>query len=246
MAADIIEIFSSIQGEGVYVGVRQIFLRLAGCNLSCNYCDTPVDITPHCRVELVSGTGVFREVPNPLSPVEAMDILNQLHARKHHSISLTGGEPLMSVSFLKELLPLIKDNGLPVYLETNGTLPDNLREIISQVDIVSMDIKLPGSTAGGVFYDRHREFLSVANQTEVFVKAVIAELTSDDEIRNTASLIKDINPAIPLVLQPVTPGAGNHIVPPGAKRVIDIQDLALNYLPDVRVIPQTHKFLGQL
>lgn len=246
MAADIIEIFSSIQGEGVYVGVRQIFLRLAGCNLRCHYCDTPVDITPFCRVELVSGTGVFQDYHNPISSPETMDIIKQLHAEKHHSISLTGGEPLLSLAYLKETLPLFKANGLVVYLETNGTLADNLREVIPYVDIISMDVKLQSSTAYGELWDEHREFISVANQKEVFVKAVVSGQTTDDEIHKTAALIKKINKAIPLVLQPVTPGTGNSCVSPGAKRLIDLQDLALSYIPDVRVIPQTHKYLGQL
>jgi len=246
MPADIIEIFSSIQGEGIYVGARQIFLRLAGCNLSCRYCDTPVDGTPYCSVETVPGSGVFRQFGNPLTPGDTMDIIRQLVPRKHHSISLTGGEPLMSAFYLKELLPLVRTTGLPVYLETNGTLPDKLQEVIALVDIVSMDIKLPTATLCGDFGDRHREFLGVANQKAVFVKVVVTGRTTDNEIRQAAALIKDINPAIPLVLQPVTPVAGNTVVAPDAKRVLDIQNLALDYLQHVRVIPQTHKYLGQL
>lgn len=246
MPADIIEIFSSIQGEGIYVGVRQIFLRLAGCNLSCQYCDTPVKSTPHCRVELIPGSGIFQEYPNPLSLGDTMAILDQLRPGRHHSISLTGGEPLLSVVFVKELLPLVRAAGLPVYLETNGTLPDKLQEVISMVDIISMDIKIPTAAYCGDNWDRHREFLKVAGQKKVFVKAVVTGDTSDEEIRQAAALIKDIDPAIPLVLQPATPGTDNRFRPPDAKRVIDIQDLALLILPDVRVIPQTHIYMGQL
>lgn len=246
MAANIIEIFSSIQGEGLYVGARQIFLRLSGCNLACHYCDTPVDSTLYCKVELNPGSGVFAELPNPLSAGKTIEIINRLHAERHHSISITGGEPLVSVLFLKELLPLIGGNRLPVYLETNGTLPDNLREVIPLVDIVSMDIKMPGTISYSDYWDRHHDFLLVASQKEVFVKVVITEHTPDDDIRQAALLIRDINPAIPLVLQPVTAIKGNRILPPDAKRVLDIQSLALKFLNNVRVIPQTHKIMGQL
>ncbi|PLX95348.1 MAG: 7-carboxy-7-deazaguanine synthase QueE, partial [Desulfuromonas sp.] len=62
-----IELFSSIQGEGVFLGERQAFLRLAGCNLDCAYCDTPFVPTSHCRVEETPGSGVFYDLPNPLS-----------------------------------------------------------------------------------------------------------------------------------------------------------------------------------
>lgn len=245
MTANIIEIFSSIQGEGLYVGARQIFLRLSGCNLTCNYCDTPVNSTPFCRVELNPGSGIFDEILNPLSPEKTIEIIARLITERHHSISITGGEPLISVNFLKELFPLIKNTGIPVYLETNGTLPDNLREIISLVDIISMDIKLPSMLSGSDYRDKHREFLLIATQKEVFVKLVITEHTSNDDIQQTALLIRDINPAIPLVLQPVTAN-DNRILPPNAKRVLDIQSMILDFLINVRVIPQTHKILGQL
>ncbi|MDX9694125.1 MAG: 7-carboxy-7-deazaguanine synthase QueE, partial [Methanothermobacter sp.] len=46
MRAPIMEVFSSIQGEGLLVGCRQIFIRFAGCNLNCKYCDTPESRNP--------------------------------------------------------------------------------------------------------------------------------------------------------------------------------------------------------
>ena len=58
-------------------------------------------------------------------------------------MSLTGGEPLLQVDFIKNLAPKIKERGLKVYLETNGTMPERLSEIIGHVDTVAMDVKLP-------------------------------------------------------------------------------------------------------
>ncbi|MEM4195978.1 MAG: 7-carboxy-7-deazaguanine synthase QueE, partial [Methanothermobacter sp.] len=48
MKAPIMEVFSSIQGEGLLLGKRQIFIRFAGCNLNCSYCDTPESRDPSC------------------------------------------------------------------------------------------------------------------------------------------------------------------------------------------------------
>ena len=62
------------------------------------------------------------------------------------TVSLTGGEPLFSVEFLEAFLPLLKAAGHRIYLETNGTLPDNLTRVIEYVDVISADIKLESST----------------------------------------------------------------------------------------------------
>ena len=84
------EIFASIQGEGPYVGYKQLFVRFCNCNLKCNYCDTEFsaneNFIEYCPVELAQEVNQYKDV---------------------HSISLTGGEPLLSVEFLKEFLPLV-------------------------------------------------------------------------------------------------------------------------------------------
>ena len=144
--ANIIEIFSSIQGEGPYIGCRQIFIRFAGCNLKCDYCDTPFDKQEFCNLEVIcspSENEQFKKLKNPVSVVQLIREISDLNEILHHSISLTGGEPLLHRAFLKEFLTEFKNlfPKIKIYLETNGTLIDELVLIMENIDIISMDIK---------------------------------------------------------------------------------------------------------
>ena len=143
------EIFSSIQGEGYLAGRRQIFIRLTGCNLNCRYCDTEYQKTGFCRLETRPGAADFRFIPQALESGQLIEIVKDWITAlpgAHHSISVTGGEPLLSVDFLKSCLPGLRGL-LPIHLETNGTLHDALEQVIQYTDYISMDMKLP-STAG--------------------------------------------------------------------------------------------------
>ena len=71
MKAPVREMFVSVQGEGPYVGYRQLFVRFPKCNLNCIYCDTPKEWEndKKCHVEKAPGSGEFEEIDNPLSVV---------------------------------------------------------------------------------------------------------------------------------------------------------------------------------
>ncbi|MEN6358361.1 MAG: 7-carboxy-7-deazaguanine synthase QueE [Armatimonadota bacterium] len=231
------EIFASIQGEGIYCGQRQTFVRLAGCNLSCNYCDTKGsrDQKPAAaRIELGAGNQKFDEMPNP---VDTETVIAACHRLESKVIALTGGEPLVQADFLARLMPDIKSAGMITYLETNGTLPDALARVIEHTDIAAMDIKLPSASGVPGLWEAHKQFLEVAAQKEVFVKAVVAPVTPDEEICRCAEIIASVDRKIPLVIQPVS-GAGFSAI-----SLIHMQDIAMDALSDVRVIPQCHKML---
>jgi organic radical activating enzyme len=240
---NIVEVFSSIQGEGLYVGCRQVFVRLAGCNLDCFYCDTNISqrISPMALLERTAGQQNFIQEPNPLSVEDLALHINQLLATPHHSVSLTGGEPLCQAAQLANFLPLIHGK---IFLETNGTLAKQLAILLPMIDIISMDIKLPSSMGGREFWAEHKAFLELANTKVVYIKMVVSTATTDQEFSKALELISGVNPNNLLVLQPITTSKADLRISP--ERLYNLQEHALSVLPNVRVIPQTHKYIGVL
>jgi 7-carboxy-7-deazaguanine synthase len=243
--AQLIEVFSSIQGEGLLVGCRQIFVRMAGCNLACKYCDTDFAATADCRIEDAPGSGIFCSIPNPVP----LDLLHdtlflwlQAIPRVHHSISLTGGEPLCQAETLRQWLPSLAEL-LPIHLETNGTLSSHLEPLLPFLDFISMDIKLCSMTGVATSWDAHQKFLELARKKGCQVKAVVGEETPVEEIEQAARLVHQAAPEVPLVLQAVTRDGGVTI---SGRTLLDFQTRAAGIHPLVRVIPQTHRFIGVL
>lgn len=229
------------------VGMRQIFLRFHACNIDCAYCDTERNVFPEfCTMEGVPGRRNFNRVRNPIGLDRILALLdNWVNGWPgiHHSLSLTGGEPLLHHETLGGWLPLLKKR-FPIYLETNGMLHRALADLIDFIDYVSMDIKLPSTSGHSELWDQHHEFLKIAARKNVFVKTVVNDMTEDWEIIKTAAIITSVNKDIPLILQPITlPSGGVGISP---LKTLEFQEVASRYLTEVRVIPQTHKFLGQL
>jgi 7-carboxy-7-deazaguanine synthase len=240
--------FSSIQGEGLYVGVRQVFIRFAGCNLACHYCDTPesrYSKPDSCVVQDRPGQDICRSLRNPLDVQAVVSVVGALESATpgHHSISVTGGEPLIQTPFLMELCPELRKTGRRIYLESNGTLVGAMEDLLPHVDIVAMDFKLESATGVPPETEMHREFLAEASGKDVFVKVVVEESTHEEEIQECAAVIALINRRIPLVIQPATPlDASAKMI--SSSQLSLLQSAAANLLADVRVIPQCHKMLG--
>lgn len=240
------EIFSSIQGEGLLVGVRQIFVRLFGCHLDCGYCDTPeTKLVNFSKGFVPPFFGFLDEVrPNPVAVAELADIIATLGERDapHHSVAITGGEPLLQSSALARLIPRLS---LPAYLETAGDLPDQLALIADSVRWIAMDIKLPSATGDVEVWDRHERFLEVASRSTatLFAKCVVTASALWEEIEQAAKMTKRWS--VPLILQPVTPLAGGPEAP-SAAHIMEWSRRASHINADTRVIPQTHKQIGLL
>ncbi len=248
LTANIIEIFSSLQGEGPYLGTRQIFIRFADCNLKCAYCDTVHNQADFCQSEISGGIGEFTKIKNPLTSRKLAKETSRLNIFPHHSLSLTGGEPLLQVEFISEFLDILKTErncaDLRIYLETNGTLPSELEKIIKKIDIIAMDIKLESSTGAKTSWEVHKKFIETAlnHNKEIFVKVVVSKNITPDEIAKTADIILLCDEKIPLILQSVDSKDENIV--PDIQKLMSIQEVLLKVLPDVRIIPQMHKMLN--
>ncbi|MDI6810953.1 MAG: 7-carboxy-7-deazaguanine synthase QueE [archaeon] len=121
------EIFDSIQGEGLFVGVPMNFIRFTECNLQCRWCDTDFE-----NGEIL----------------ELNEILSRLN-KKWKWVSLTGGEPMLEENLLG-LIKELHEKEFKVLLETNGTIFDE--EIFEECNFISVDIKPPSS--GNPIYDK--------------------------------------------------------------------------------------------
>jgi organic radical activating enzyme len=257
--ARLIEVFSAIQGEGLNVGMRQIFIRFALCDLRCYFCDSAHtwNAPKTCRVERSPGRRDFEIYPNPVSLDNLIAwVQRQNIPSLHDSISLTGGEPLLHARFLAEFLPNIrKITTLPVYLETSGHRPEQLVTILPYLDSVGMDFKLP-SVSGETHWQEHATFLQLCyeSRVEVFVKIVVSDKTDPADLERSGSLVAKISPEIPIFLQPVTPLTPSEqfaittdsVLAPSPEQVLMWQSLMKRFVKQVRVVPQTHKMLNQL
>ena len=226
MNAKILELFQSTQGEGKYIGVPQVFVRFFECNMHCVWCDTPHSIGDTTRH--------YKEYSLDTLVGEIKGLWKQCH-----SVSLTGGEPLMQADFINTLTPVLRSLHMPVYLETNGTLPKELAQVIDGVDTIAMDIKLPSSTECRSYWLEHEEFLKIAKSKDIFIKTVISEQTTRDDVKRAVDLVSRLAPEVLFILQPNYFDMKNGIV----AKCVDFQNDCLKRLSNVRIIPQVHKFM---
>ena len=128
------EIFYSIQGEGVHVGVPSVFFRTSYCNLRCWFCDTPYtswepenrDITPENAFIAIANLSMCSPGPD---------------ANNCQHIVITGGEPFMFGDELQTLCGYLKDEEFHITIETNGTIYHD-----TPADLISISPKLRNST----------------------------------------------------------------------------------------------------
>ncbi len=145
----LIEIYKSIQGESSFAGLPCIFVRLAGCNLRCSWCDSEYTFTGGYKL---SEDQIVEEIEK-LAPVRL--------------IEFTGGEPLLQERELIPLMERLLASGYQLMIETSGARP--LERVPSAVHKI-VDVKCPASGEGGSFRIANLDCLTTRDE----VKFVIA------------------------------------------------------------------------
>lgn len=183
------EIFSSLQGEGPLAGERHLFIRFAGCDVGCSYCDE------------------HEKKGHEMSLESVLEKIEEIEKKEgpHSFVSLTGGEPLLQKDFLALFLPEIRHRSLRVLLETNGVRWCELREVIADCDIISMDIKLPSVGGHQDFLEEHQKFLTIASAKKVYIKIIVSADLNLFEFGQHIAMISRIAPEAPIFIQSAQP-----------------------------------------
>lgn len=122
----VVEIFKSIDGEGIRAGLPVTFIRLGGCNLHCSYCDTKYAWEQGYKY-------------TNMTPIEIVDKVQEIGCKR---ITLTGGEPLIHDNIII-LVRMLVDSGFEVNIETNGSV--DISKFQYDNSIITMDYKCPSS-----------------------------------------------------------------------------------------------------
>lgn len=177
------EVFVSIQGEGKYAGVRQIFIRLSGCSIGCENCDTDYIGSDYFLLD----NELFE---NPILPENLTEIIGKtFNLAGIHSIAITGGEPLEQSEFLYDLICELKKRGVKTMLETSGFYLDKLNNFFDIVDIFSIDIKIE-SSFGIKFSENLKKILRYVDTGSSYVKLIITENIQHYEFKSVVKLLK--------------------------------------------------------
>ncbi|MFQ5910379.1 MAG: 7-carboxy-7-deazaguanine synthase QueE [Thermoplasmata archaeon] len=169
------EIFKSLQGEGIEIGVPTVFVRLSGCPLRCKWCDQ--------QDAWVEGKSKGIE-----------EVVDEVAGHDCPYVCVTGGEPLAQDDTIRLVSALI-DAGYMVSVETGGSMP--LQELpCSENLMVSLDIKCPSSGMHERMDFSNIELLSPSDQ----LKFVIADR---EDYEYAKSIIEKYGPQCSIVMQPV-------------------------------------------
>lgn len=208
------EIFSTIQGEGKYTGYPTTFIRLYGCNMLCDYCDT-----------------MYAVVGKRYSRMSIERIVQEVNRLGNRHICITGGEPL----FQEETMPLVyalESSGYVINIETNGgiEIPDNRS---NRIFSYTMDIKTPCSGKDNVAKNIYSNLELLSSKDEV--KFVIA---SEEDYNFAKGTLKNYPTHANVIFSPMFIGKKSTIMEDLVDWVMQAK------LKNVRIGIQTHKILN--
>lgn len=162
MALKVHEIFYSLQGETTTAGFTSVFIRLAGCNLDCTWCDTPQAKTG----------GTDMTIDEIMAKLEGLEPFNH--------VTLTGGEPLIQDEAIG-LLHRLTDNGYDVQVETNGSI---LFDSMPRGVRIIADVKTPSSGEENSFKIENVKFLKKYDELKFVIGIMEDYQFAKDFIKN--------------------------------------------------------------
>ncbi|AIF84804.1 organic radical activating enzyme [Candidatus Nitrososphaera evergladensis SR1] len=231
------EIFTSIEGEGVFFGTKTMFVRLAGCPLKCHWCDTPY------AIPMDSGESHTVE--------EVKEMISNDLQENTYKVNFTGGEPLAQHEAVMELAKFVREKkGVKTYLESACYDSARFAKVLPYIDICKIEFKMKDARA--VVDDKHYNNL-LKNELEClriavdagkmpYVKVVVTNSTDVDEF---ASLVRQVfRVASPkniagFIIQP-----SHKTDEPVLERLFAFYDAVYPFYDQVRVVPQLHKIIG--
>lgn len=201
------EIFFSLQGEGVQIGLPTVFVRLFACDLRCSWCDT---------MYAVEG----RDYMN----YTIAEVMRQIESFECTRVCITGGEPLIQKKEVEELAKNLIDSGYNIVLETSGhKMPPPV--FWTDKSVISMDCKCPGSG----MQDRMDFGLFVKLRNSDQLKFVIAD---DTDYEYAKEVISKYSIKANVIFQPV----GGEVLGWISQKVIDDEMHGVRVLPQLHKI----------
>ncbi len=225
----VLEVFGpTIQGEGMVIGQKTMFVRTAGCDYSCAWCDSAFTWDGSAKEDILL-----------LTADEVWNKLQEVGGNKFSHVTISGGNPALLAN-LNELIDIFKVNGIETALETQGS---RWQDWFNDIDDLTLSPKPPSS---GMDTDLEKLDLIVfrlqENQSQFSIKVVVF----DDKDLEYASDIHGRYPFVPFYIQ-----TGNPSVSEGDTEKL-VSDLLIDYetliekvcereeLNNVRVLPQLH------
>jgi organic radical activating enzyme len=234
--ARVSEIFTSIEGEGIFVGKKTLFIRFSGCHLKCRWCDTKY------ALPLDSGTDYQID--------EIKDLIIKELQPFTYKVNFTGGEPLLQTEAVIELADFVKkQTNVKTYMESSCFDSELFSKVLPYIDICKIEFKTDDSK---VVEDEEYDNLilneikclelAVESNKATYIKIVVTNSTNLESFKNLVyNISKKIKPSdiLGLIIQP-----SFGIDQPTVNKLLDTYDIVQPMFPEVRIIPQLHKEIG--
>lgn len=169
------EIFGSIDGEGIRTGELATFIRLAGCNLRCRYCDTEYALKINQGNEMTIN-----------------EIINKVKEIGYKNITITGGEPLIHKN-VEQLIDKLIENGYNLNIETNGAV--DITPYITKKLILTADFKVKSSNM--------IKYMVKSNLSLLRPNDVLKIVCNKDDFNDIKKLLKNNNIKSFIYLSPI-------------------------------------------